>query len=77
MDILRFICSTIVLICTGVVLSGDTDPQAKHYSNLQVKTISNPSDPYANGREITMDYEFSIPLLNFNNQKHEVRAVAR
>ena len=24
MDILRFICSTIVLICTGVVLSGDT-----------------------------------------------------
>ena len=58
-------------------VNNHTDPQAKHYSNLQVKTISNPSDPYANGREITMDYEFSIPLLNFYNQKHEVRAVAR
>lgn len=58
-------------------VNNHTDAKAKHYSNLTVKTIANPNDPYANGREITMEYEFSIPLLNFNNQKHTVRAVAR
>lgn len=58
-------------------VNNHTDAQAKHYSNLQVKTLANPNDPYSNGREVTMEYEFSIPLLNFNNQKHIVRAVAR
>lgn len=58
-------------------VNGHTDKQAKNYSRLEIRTLANPDDPYANGRELTMVYKFSIPFLNVGSTEHTVRDIAR
>ncbi|MGN0414442.1 MAG: hypothetical protein ACI4FX_02995 [Agathobacter sp.] len=67
---------TIVSECTDRV-NNHTDRQAKNYSNLTINNLANAGDPYSNGREVTMEYKFTIPFLNIGSTTHVVRAVAR
>lgn len=66
----------IVTDCMNRV-NNHTDSQAKNYSNLTINNLANAADPYSNGREVTMEYQFSIPFLNMGSTTHVVRAVAR
>lgn len=58
-------------------VNNHTDSEAKNYSNLTINNLANAGDPYSNGREVTMEYKFSIPFLNMGETVHTVRAVAR
>lgn len=58
-------------------VNNHTDKQAKNYANLTINNLAVAGDPYSNGREVTMEYKFTIPFLNIGDTTHVVRAVAR